>query len=155
MKIISIVGRDGTIAICHSDTKAGNISKHNTTTIGLMDSIRETLGAIKVSGDKQEIRILVPDAVAGLGFPHVVHHWVATGCSKKGTKLTQEFISNAVIIEKLLNEMPNVKIYAGTKMRAVSYKYNYRGAWECLNKVTGKKRTNNITARIVSGSTNF
>lgn len=155
MKIISIVGRDGTIAVCHSDTKKADISKHNNTVTGLLDSIKKSLEAIKASGDEQEIRILVPDVVGGVGFPHVVNHWRATGCSMKGTKLSKEYIISAVEIQKLLTELPNTKIYFGSRLRRVSYQYNYRSAWECLNKITGKKKTNNITARIVSGSTNF
>lgn len=150
MRIISIVGREGTIAMCDNATFKGEIIRDfsSKTAISLLHGVAKSIEKLNKEG-VDYATIVVPNLIMGLAYKSTREEWVCTRKKKNGQPLTPEFAYYAQVIHNMLEKNPNIRILCGKFTSESECIKCYKASWECLNKAT------KITTRLVSGSTNF
>lgn len=153
MRVITLVGRDGVVAVCDSKTKQGNITRRNNigTSICLLKELEKEM--VKLRYEKEPITILVPNLISVTAWDNALANCINTGKSSKGNKLTKDYIRHLANIAALKAECSHVKILSAKYVTNPFMCGQTRAAWKCLDKAAQKDQK--ITAQIVSGSTNF
>lgn len=150
MRIISLVGRDGTIAICDNATFKGEIIKDfsSKTSISLLNGVIKSIEKLNKEG-VDHATIVVPNLIMGLAYKSTREDWINTRKKKNGQPLPADFLYYVQTINSMLYKNPNIRLLCGKFTRESACIKCYKASWDCLNKA------DKMTARLVSGSTNF
>lgn len=156
MRIITLVGRQGTIVCSDSQTNTYITRQEDLgSSIGELKLLKEVLSKLILddSNKNKDIRIILSNKLRGLCNASTVNHWLITKTSKRGVKLTTEYLGLVSDIVSLSYEFKHIKFVSGSNIYYGELSSCSKRTWNVLESLCPRVNVNaSIESKIVEGA---